>query len=272
MDLDYAPRLDGNPYDPEPAGGSVSRLRLYHGAGAPVVDIGPAVRIAACRYRFTFAAPADGNYQASVTWRMSAIGQVFEDSDNTVILPLPSGDPAGLVVSTEDVARDAGIALPLSAENRQRIVDAIREVQADVAGYLNQPITPTVYTEVGLYPYAGGWALLHSPVVEIIAAEPDAYGTYTVTYRAGLDAANDPRLASIRRYVRYHAGLIPDVQRAGRGREISSISVEGQSISYDGRPRAGEPGGPPSLGGLAAFRRYSAFTRDVMPRGVWALR
>jgi hypothetical protein len=102
-------------------------------------------------------------------------------------------------------------------------------------------------------------------VVEVIAAVPDEAGTFTVTYRAGMDAANDPRLAAIRRYVRYYAAHSQTVQRLGTGPWITNVSVEGQSISYAADPAAGAPGGPPALDSLNTFRRHSVYTRNPQP-------
>lgn len=155
----------------------------------------------------------------------------------------PNPEPV-LVVTVAEVARRTG----LNADDdtvRDVITTAILDAQAAVTAYLGQPITPQTYTDEHRAQVPGPWHLLHHPVLEVleVVAEVDAGGAatglYAVTYRAGLDAAGDPALDPIRRYVAQHASLDENVLRLvrksdpGWDRRTSSVTVEGQSVSYE---------------------------------------
>jgi hypothetical protein len=194
-------------------------------------------------------------------------------------VPLP--DPV-LIVDPDDIARRAGLTRPMDSDTQWAVEHAIIDAQADVEAYLGQPITPTETTESGLYPANGGsltaattWLLTYAPVVEVVSAtaegvDPWPYGTYTVVYRYGLDAANDPRLGPIRRWVTA-AVLSSDAvvgayeqQNPTTSRVVTSLSAEGQSVSYGatsspgattgGEPGSGVPGSVPTLASLDQWR------------------
>lgn len=115
--LDYAPALGGLPYDPSVDGGGVDRLRLFtepSRSGVPVVDVGPAVRIDADRWRFTYATPPDGTYFATVTWREAADAPAFDDEDQTIVLPF-AARPPHLLVTGADLAAVVGNRIPRAA-------------------------------------------------------------------------------------------------------------------------------------------------------------
>lgn len=186
---------------------------------------------------------------------------------------LPEDDT--LVVSPETIANKASMSLPLSAEQRDTITEAILDAQADVEGYLGRPIVPITYVETGRYPAPDGWDLVEhgdDPVLLVLAAIPETdpetsqpTGYYTITYTAGLDAKHDEVLRPIRRYVAAHALNSPEVTRlwtstGGRG-EVRSISAEGQSISFGpaslgggGSAGSGAPGALPTLASLDRWR------------------
>lgn len=162
-------------------------------------------------------------------------------------------DPRTLAVDPDALARRLGIATPVvDPPLRQRLLDAIADAQADVEGYLGRVVTPIQVTDTGRYEYADGWRLSQHPVVEIVSVTPETgpsgpTGSFTVVYLAGLDAANDPQLTPIRRYILAQASeadavraLMPDPQL---GRRVTSLSAEGQSVSYE----AGNRGGGTSL-------------------------
>jgi hypothetical protein len=201
-------------------------------------------------------------------------------------------DPV-LVVAVDDVARAMRLPLPLSADDSWRLSRAIQEAQFDVEAYLGRPITPTVYVEYGLWPIQGDiwWSLCHAPLIEVLSSvaetiDGQATGTFTVTYTAGLDAANDPQLAPIRRYVAAAAMASPmmiDAWRATRsdgGRVVSSLSTEGQSVSFKyaspldssgaGSGTATWPGSPPRLDSLDRWRLAGRRVFQRRERGVWS--
>lgn len=90
FDLVYRPLVNGQTYDPVNAGGSVDRLRLWAApdrAGAPVVDIGPAAKVAEGQYQFAVPAIADaGAYYSIVDWTPSAGADPITDADDVVIV------------------------------------------------------------------------------------------------------------------------------------------------------------------------------------------
>jgi hypothetical protein len=288
--LDYEPTLDGERYDPEADGGSVLALDLFADparTGTPVLTAGPAVRVTDGRYRFAFDQPADGTYYAKVTWRETATADPFVDVDEVLTFPLPAAPeppPEGLIVSLDEVARRAGLSLPLSPDVRQALIDAITDAQADVEGFLGQPLIPQQYGPEGSYRYgaaglAQSYRLEQGPVTAILAEDPSTDPTYFyVTYLAGLDARNVP---AITRYVRSHAASLvrqhPRAKEWGVKRGIRSVSVDGQSVSYDneGTTVAGGVGSLPTLDSLSMYRRkgkVKVFQRRGAPYPTGGLR
>lgn len=179
-------------------------------------------------------------------------------------------DAPPLIVATADVGTRAGLPVPLNDQDQALITAAIVEAQVDLEAYLGRPVTPREFTQTGCIPYLNGWDLAEDPVLQVISSVsetgPDGRetGRYTVTYRAGLDGANDPDLAPLRRYVTVHAAYAPQVmQRATDGpggRVEKSLSVEGQSVTYEnaytpGVPGSGTPGSLPTLSSCDRWRR-----------------
>jgi hypothetical protein len=171
------------------------------------------------------------------------------------------------------VARAAGLD---ELEHEDVIEAAILDAQADVTGYLGREITVGTYTETGRMVVGDEWDLtpLEDPVIAIGTVTAETYpggglsGYYTVTYTAGLDAATDPVLAPIRRYVKAHALNSPELHRlwvaTSPPSTVTSVSTEGQSVSYStptlgggGPPGSGAPGALPTLGSLSRWRRIS---------------
>jgi hypothetical protein len=141
---------------------------------------------------------------------------------------------------------------------------------------------PRTYTETGLIPYPSGYNLIHAPLVAIISqtAEYDvdgnATGRYTVTYTAGLNGVSDADLEPLRRFVRTHAFYSPTLQALLReqnpalARQVASVSVEGQSVTYsdtydtaDAEPGSGAPGSLPTLASCDRWRRRSVYQRPL---------
>jgi hypothetical protein len=287
--LDYAPSLDGEPYDPAPAGGAVERLLLFTDAARatpPVVNVGPAAVVEPGRYRFTFDAPPDGLYYAAIDWRETAESPVFRDTNDVVQFPIPTAPeeiPPGLVLAVDVVARRAGFPLPLTPLVREVVAEAILDAQSDVEAYLGRPIVPTQRVESGLYAHPSGWLLSETPL-KIVSAQPEfgpadangvalATGLFTVTYLTGIDAARDPAFRPIRRYVLAHAAALarqhPVASTIGVKRGIRSVNVEGQGITYSDEVGSantqgggsGAVGTLPVIESLSAFRQINVFQR-----------
>lgn len=157
-----------------------------------------------------------------------------------------------LVVTAADVARRLGLTLPLSADNQALIEGSIRDKQAILNSYLGVPVVPTTVVEEGRWPVGTGWQLSYEPVIEVVSAvaETDSVtglltGTYAVTYVWGLDVAGDGAFEPIRRWILAHAGATPEARRlvrvaaVGATRSITSLSAEGQSVSYSAEGSGG---------------------------------
>jgi choline dehydrogenase-like flavoprotein len=265
--LDYQPMLNGAPYDPQPAGGAVTTLALYanpdHTGSA--TSFGPATRVREAVYRFTVpdSTPA-GRYWPRVTWNAESGGTPIDD-DLPAPLDLPVRDD--LVVSPETLAVKLGVPLPLTAEQRAALIDALLDAQTDVRAYLGRPILPQVVTERRSWP-PGGWLFVEQPVLEVLTetevldenSQPTGY--WDVTYLAGLDARSDERLRPIRRVVLAQAAQQDAAVRlwstAGAGaatdgtgaKRVRSVSAEGQSVSYTyATPDSGGGGDKGGVGG-----------------------
>lgn len=183
--------------------------------------------------------------------------------------PVDVDDDLPTVVSPEYVAARFG--LGETAATLRMIRYALLDAQADVVAYLRRPITPQTYTVSGVAAYGPTWRFdpVDVPVhtIDTVTAETDAEGNptgfYTLVYTAGLDAANDPALAPIRRYVVAHAANSPQFvsewsrTESGKAGTIKSASTEGQSVTYDkatlgggGEAGSGKPGALPSISSL----------------------
>ncbi|MFJ2745316.1 hypothetical protein ACIO3O_37295 [Streptomyces sp. NPDC087440] len=260
--LDYQPIHAGAHYDPEPAGGKMSRLDLYatpDRSGTPTASVEAASRLRPGVYRFSLPDVPMGRYWATVTFTRSQGTPPVRDT--ALVLDLPTGQ--GLVVSPEAVADELGLPLPLDAAQRSTLTTAIRNAQADVVGYLGRPLIPRTLTLLAVQPRwsddldsADTWPLPEQDdLVDVEAYRPRGDGTYDVDVLVGLNAAAEP---AVRRYVAAHAA---ESERnrpnnpVGEGRRVSSVSAEGQSISYEAAPVVGQAGAPPTLDSLSSLRR-----------------
>ncbi|MEE1764415.1 hypothetical protein [Streptomyces sp. SP18BB07] len=260
--VDYEPMYAGAYYDPEPAGGQVTSLALYDGPDrtTEVAAAGPGTRLRAGAYRFTLPGIPPGRYWATVTFTPSNGAQPVQDQ--SVRLDLPLG--LGLVTSPEAVADDLGVPLPLTPVQRDALMTAIRKAQSDVEGYLGQPLVPRVVTRKALTPYwrpdadlsdTEAWPYEVDGIWQVSAHRDLGDGTYDVDFLVGLDgAAEDP----VVRYVTAHAAEAERNRPGGvgaQGRRVSSVSAEGQSISYESAPTAGQAGALPTIDTLSRLKR-----------------
>lgn len=260
---DFRPRLEDQPLDPETVGGSVDRLVLTPVGGGPAVaDVGPAVRHAPGVYRFLYPTPPNGAYTYAVTWTPRADEQQIIET-GTITYPLPTGAPEGFVVGPAEVGRRLGLTPEQITANEPALLDAIDDVTADVEGRLGRPVMPVLLTDT--LPWnPDGWDYTVTPLIERLSATARDDGEYDVTYRGGINAATDPAYRPIRRYIiaaaveqfrTSPAGVALDLQR------VKSMSVEGQSISFD-TPAEGAVGGVPDFSATCGrFRRRGVFSR-----------
>lgn len=178
-----------------------------------------------------------------------------------------------LVVSPEKVAVRAGLPLPLTEAQREVVAEAISDAFGDVAAYLGKPPLPVTLVQCGVRGNGrGGWQLAHDPVIEVLSAVAETgpggelTGLYTITYRAGLNPAENPVYGkALARYVRAAAAASPEVRRvvqtdAPGTRLIKQANVEGQGITWEdasggAAAGSGAAGAPPALDSLKRWRR-----------------
>jgi hypothetical protein len=274
---DYRPVAGGVLCDPALDGGQVTRIDLYTGperTGTAAATAGPATRVRETVYRFAIPDDLpDGRYWCAVTFT-PAEGEP-PTVDRTVRVDLPLG--TGLVASAEQVADSLGVPLPLSAAQRETYREEISKAQADVFGHLGRPLVPAARTLRDVTPLFGysledpqAWPIQHfDDVVAVAGHVNNLDGTYDVRLLVGLDgAAEEP----IVRYVVAHAAESirngPGAEGNG-GRRVSSLSAEGQSISFEGTPVAGQPGALPTLDSLTGYRRHVYRPIGVRPATPW---
>ncbi|MFD3514907.1 hypothetical protein [Streptomyces sp. NPDC058657] len=272
---DHKPMWAGAHCDPAHAGGEVSRLDLYATPGRDgpvVVSAVPASRMRAGVYRFDVHDVAPGRYWGAVTFTPHEGAQPV--TDTSVRLDLPLGQ--GLVGSPEAVADALGTALPLTSAQRSTYEEAIRDAQADVAAYLNRSLVPTARTLRGVTPRTNdalddidAWPLHIDDFASVVSYRAQPGGTYDVDLLIGLNGAQEEAVV---RYVVAHAAESVrqrNDQGAGPGRRISSVSAEGQSVSYDAAPVTGQAGALPTINSLNRLRRLVFEPLSRPPRAPW---
>lgn len=260
--FDYVPRWEGAVIAPE--SGGTMRLTLYSDpARSQLVAVCDSVRqLLHGPYRFSVPhSVAAGRYWATVQFTAPATGQAVVDQ---VRADLPSG--SGFVTTPEQVADHLGTPLPLPVDLREEYLGAIEEAQADVEAYLGRRLVPQAMTLTGVVPCPGipltdarAWPLppTVNDTVMVTACSPLPDGSYRVDVLVGLDgAATKP----IRRFVAAHAAeALRTRSPSGEGRRVSSVSADGQSVSYEASARPGEPGALPVIESLRRYRRAAVY-------------
>lgn len=272
---DHKPMWAGAHYDPAPAGGEVTRLDLYatpERDGPVVASAAPAVRLRPGVYRFDLPTVPSGRYWGAVTFTPNSVAQPVTDTSGRLDLPTDQG----LVGSPEAVADALGVPLPLTSAQRSTYEEEIRNAQADVAAYLNRSLVPTATTLRGLTPSwadalddVDTWPLDFDDIAEVVSYRANDGGTYDVDFLVGLNAAKEETVV---RYVVAHAAESVrqrPAQTTGPGRRVSSVSAEGQSISYDSAPTTGQAGALPTINSLNRLRRLVFQPLSRPPRAPW---
>lgn len=184
-----------------------------------------------------------------------------------------------LVIAPEKLATKLGIDNP-SPSQLETITDHILDCQGDVVAYLNRDLFPYEATLPGIYPRPGfpldhwkAWpaARVYDDTVAVVSSVANTDGTFDVTFKVGLDGPNDER---VRRYVKAHAfqSVLNDANAGLGKRQVTSVSAEGQSISYsDGSVAEGAAGALPNITTLAALRRRAVYRADRAGVSVWPL-
>ncbi|MFD7763565.1 hypothetical protein [Streptomyces microflavus] len=272
---DYRPVWGGALRDPGTSGGQVSRIDLYatpDRSGDVVATAGPAERLRSTVYRFTLPdGLADGRYWCTVTFTPGKDQQPV--TDRTARIDLPSGD--GLIASAEQIADKLNIPLPITAAQRETFRDAIRDAQSDVVGYLGRPLIPEPRELLSVTPLFGydfsdpqAWpSQRFDDVVTVVRYVAAADGTYDVELLVGLDGGAEEPIA---RYVVAHAveGIRNSPAAIGE-RRATSVSAEGQSISFEAAPVTGQAGALPALDSLSGYRKRLYRPIGVVAAAPW---
>ncbi|MGW0757170.1 hypothetical protein ACWD1Y_11880 [Streptomyces sp. NPDC002814] len=278
---DYQPFYGGALHDPSTSGGQVSRIDLYASpdrTGTVVATAGPAIRLRASAYRFTLPdSLPDGRYWCTVTFTPGK--DLPPVTDRTVKVDFPLD--AGLLASAEQIADKLGVPLPLTPQQREDFRDAIADAQSDVVGYLGRPLLPQPRTLSAVRPVYGydlydarAWPVHDlDDVVTVVSYKETEDGAYDVQLLIGLNAAAEKPIV---RYIVAHAvegirnrpAASPN-SGSGAGRRVTSVSAEGQSISYDSAPVAGQAGALPALDSLSGYRKFTIRPLPTVAASPW---
>lgn len=177
------------------------------------------------------------------------------------------------VVTVESIRIRLGLPEPLDSATSARIEDSIASAEARVLSFLNResleavevtlqgltadPLWPT--TDKRAWPQAKAHFADRFRVLSH-EANADNADLFDVTFLVGLDVAGDPELAPIRAFIKEDvvAVLIADPLFAAVSRPVSSVSADGQSVTYTSPPGdAGAAGAGLSLASLRRWRRLS---------------
>lgn len=184
-----------------------------------------------------------------------------------------------LVVDPGKIAGKLGITAP-SPQQLEKIADAILDCQADVEAFLNRPLfaqaaTMSAAVQDATYDVTDwrAWpeARVYDDRIEVVSATANGDGTWTVQLKVGLDGPNDRRVV---RYVSAHAvqSILNDANSGMGKRQVTSVSAEGQSISYaQGSVADGAAGALPNIKTLAALKRRAVHRTDRGRVSIWPL-
>jgi hypothetical protein len=107
---------------------------------------------------------------------------------------------------------------------------------------------------------------------QVDAYSPNPDGTYNVTLRVGLDGAAEEPIA---RFVAAHAAETLRLSDRYGKRRVTSVSAEGQSVSYEASPSASQnrssqkAGELPDITTLSRYKEVPVFVRQKFRRGPW---
>ncbi|WP_431959447.1 hypothetical protein [Actinacidiphila sp. bgisy160] len=258
------------------AGGRALAVELYDTpdrTGTPVATVpAPTGPDAAGRWVFDLPDLPDGRYWGAVQYLPRTGAAQARDRNPRIDLPTDTG----LVTSPEEVAVRLDIKLPLSAEQRDRFAQAIEDAQGDVRNYLGRDLAVGYATYPGVSPnWAAArriddWRTWRHLVVgddfDVVAVVDRGHGLYDVTVRTGLEPEAE---TAVRRYVTAHAGEALRSRGSDGTRRTTSVSAEGQSVSYEATPTTGQPGSLPSLEDLAPYRAMPVGSPPRIHRMPW---
>lgn len=281
----YTPILDGAAYDPVDNGGDVVTVELFIDPARSVsaATAGPATKTATGVYEFTVDVPP-GRYWPTVTWQPDSDPDTVVD-DYLDFMDAPGAEVTGLVVSPEAVGVELGLGLPLTAAQRSTLTTQIRASQGRVRAYLNRPLIPERRTFTNHVPDTRYDTLTTRAWPGILEEADDRFevlsatessGVWTVVALVGLDCVDADETQIVRDFITADAAdRARTTPELGLGeRVVTSVSADGQSVSYERRAQApaggiggARTGAPMTLQEMQRFRRRTVYTSPrVAPR------
>jgi len=169
----------------------------------------------------------------------------------------------------------------LSPTVQARIEAAIEDTEAKVEAYLQRPLVSDTSTVKDLYPTWGfdledyrAWQYVADRFDDVFTVDSYApaasgqVGYYDVTFTVGLDVAADPSLGAIRAFIAQDAAaaLREDPTFTAVTRAVTSVSADGQSVTYEKATTPEAIGARLALTSIKRWRRVSIYAR---PAGVF---
>jgi hypothetical protein len=115
----YTPTANGQPYDPELAGGAVLRLEVLSQDDPPLVlaDVGPAVKAGSADYVFPAVTLAAGTYGTRITWTPAAGAAAVVDTDQQLVVAALGGSIGESLPDWTPTPQDVADVIPRRARD-----------------------------------------------------------------------------------------------------------------------------------------------------------
>lgn len=268
----FTPTVDGQVVDVASTGGTVDYMFLYpspddRDAGSnPAASIDSAIPTGDGSYRFTLPEVLpDGRYWMRGSYRLTLLDDpIFQSLAETLDYPIDNPP----LVRPEELATLLGLTIPLDATLRVQLSECIADAQSVVELAIGSVI-PKRFVLTGAY-YDDSQALNRdlpstwfadttNIIIESWQANFD--GTYDVTYWYGFDGRNE---TPIKRFViRYAAAWWRKAFGGDQsfGQVVSSISTEGQSVSYSSKERSADIDTSIGMSLQALIDRYGSVSK-----------
>ncbi len=267
MYLFFTPTVNGQTFDVQQSGGFVDVVQFFDSPaldGVPVSSVEGSIPVGNGSYRFDI--PDQllplGRYWSRVGWRIDQFADVTFQSAGTV--DFPSG-PYAPVAVPEDMAVLLGFDLPLSTAVKAQLVECISDAKSVVELAIGSIVPIKLVLRAAVYDEDSALdkslpSTWFSDTTEITIESwlNNFDGTYDVTYWYGFDGRKEE---PIKRFVvRYAAAWWRKAFGGDQsfGQFVTSVSTEGQSVSYSSTQRAADV--DPALGMSleALVKRYGS--------------
>lgn len=209
-----------------------------------------------------------------VSWRLTTAEGVrtypTNEAQTLVIVDPTKIIPPHVIVSPDDVASEYDLVITDPLE-RARLTRQIVSATKAAESYLHRSVKLAVFTEdrllAGGIPNPGSafdgvlgdlWGVTNLPLIQVLSIVPLSSGYFRITYIGGIDGTQYPGITdwiSQRAASRFFAQISP------LNRPPTSITVEGQSLSYFNRAADSIPDPP-----VTDLNRYKVRTVFSRPR------